>query len=32
LEDWRKGIMKSVWWVMGIVGAIIALLIQKYIL
>ena len=32
LEDWRNGIMKSVWWVMGILGAIIALLIQKYLL
>ena len=32
LEDWRTGIMKSVWWVMGILGAIIALLIQKYLL
>lgn len=32
LEDWKRGVMKSIWWVMGIVGAIIALLIQKYIL
>lgn len=32
LEDWKKGITKTIWWVMGIIGATIALLIQKYIL
>lgn len=32
LEDWKRGVMKSIWWFMGIFGAIIALLIQKYIL
>lgn len=32
LENWRRGVSKSIWWVLGIVGAIIALLIQKYIL
>ena len=32
LENWKRGISKTIWWVMGILGAIIALLIQKYIL
>lgn len=32
LENWRRGVLKTIWWVLGIVGAIIALLIQKYIL
>jgi hypothetical protein len=32
LESWKRGISKTIWWVLGIVGAIIALLIQKYIL
>lgn len=32
LENWRRGVSKTIWWVLGIVGAIIALLIQKYIL
>lgn len=32
LENWKRGISKTIWWGLGIVGAIIALLIQKYIL
>jgi hypothetical protein len=32
IEDWKKGISRGVWWVLGIAGTIIALLIQKYIL
>ena len=32
LENWKRGISKTIWGVMGIVGAIVALLIQKYIL
>lgn len=32
LENWKRGISKTIWWILGIVGAIIALLIQKYIL
>jgi hypothetical protein len=32
IEDWKRGISKTIWWILGIVGAIIALLIQKYIL
>ena len=32
LENWKRGVSKTIWWVMGILGAIIALLIQKYLL
>ncbi len=32
LENWKRGIYKTIWWMLGIVGAIIALLIQKYML
>jgi len=32
LENWKRGISKTTWWVLGIVGAIILLLIQKYLL
>jgi len=32
LENWKRGISKTIWWILGIVGAIIALLIQKYML
>ena len=32
LESWKRGISKTIWWVLGITGTIIALLIQKYLL
>ena len=32
LEDWKRGVTKTIWWLMGIAGAIIALIIQKYLL
>jgi hypothetical protein len=32
LESWKRGVSKTIWWVLGITGTIIALLIQKYLL
>ena len=32
LENWKRVVSKTTWWVLGIVGAVVLLLIQKYLL